>query len=330
VKCGQCSTEQLPGSLRCRVCGHDLAVPVPSVVPAAPAADTAAGPPLAGPWSRYWARTLDLTLWTFLLAVIFGLLVPRWLDTPADMSERVHTQLLGLVFLPAAMLGDALTYAIFGGTPGRRLAGLTVRDSGGRKLSPPIYLRRNLGVYVNGMALGLGLIGLIALIHQYRVVSGGRLTSWDGRCDARVSRVRGGLPRTAVTAVITVLLSVGGFGLGAYMESPEHQLQWMAFVANVFSPTDQDPNLRFERVRAAPGLVLGYDFRVLPEARDTQHMLRSAGQREQLHRRLAESMCADFADLLSQNGRLRFHYADTHEVTLADIEVTRADCAAAL
>ena len=309
MNCQNCGAEVEPGDPACPRCGT-----APTVSP----------PPLARPWPRYWARSLDLTLWTLVCASVLGVCAPQLLGDPAN--GRLQEQLVGLMLLPFAMALDALTYMLFGNTPGKWAAGLRVREVAGEKLEPLRYLARNARIYLNGLALGLGLIAIITLIHQYRRVNSGALTSWDERLDARVQHVRGGILRTSVTAtvVLAVLVATVGFGEYAKRMSPEDNLQWMAAMANRGAPSMLDEHTRLDRVWVAPGLVLQYDYTLLDE--DSQETQETQFDAEVLRKQVAKSVCDDLSFVLDQNARVRFRYADRQGRPLAAVDISKADC----
>jgi len=279
--------------------------------------------PLADPWPRYWARSLDLTLWILLCTAVAGVFVPQLLEATDPANERLHEQLLGLILLPFAMAGDALTYVLFGNTPGKWAVGLQVRDVAGQKLKPLRYLTRNARIYLHGLALGLGIISIITLIHQYQRAKAGNLTSWDERLDSRVQRVRGGIVRTGITATVVLLVLVGSFGLGEYVKhmTPEDNLQWMAALANRGAPSMIDEHIRFDRVSVAPGLLLQKDYTMVDE-----NSQQTAIDTNALRKKLAKSVCDDLLPALDQNARVRFRYADREGEPLAAVDISRADC----
>jgi uncharacterized RDD family membrane protein YckC len=273
---------------------------------------------------------LDLCLWLVVVgvvgAVLAGLFAPGLLDRFAA-GGRVQDQLLTLVVTPFAMALDALTYALFGNTPGKWLAGLRVADADGRKLRPRRYLRRNLGVYVNGLALGLGLIALITLIYNFNKVKSGRLSSWDERTDARVFRTRGGLGRTTLAATAYLLL-IGSFALLALIPepTPEEVLQQTADGANKGTPRMMGEQLRLDRIFLAPGRVLQYDYTLLDadEGADLDALktrMQSGGRSG-----VVNTLCRDFVDLKNYGARVRFRYADRANRTLVTLEASQKDC----
>lgn len=252
---------------------------------------------------------------------MLGAFVPQLLEDAGN--DRLHDQLLGLILLPFAMAGDALTYMLFGNTPGKWATGLRVRDVAGQKLKPLQYLARNARIYVHGLALGLGIFAIVTLMHQHRKVRSGALTSWDEKLDARVRRVRGGIVRTSVTATVVLVVFLGTVGLGEYARhmSPEENLQWIAAIANHGGPSMLDEHLRFDRVSVTPGLVLQYDYTLLdPNSQTTIDT-------DALRRKVSRSVCDDILSGLDPNARVRFRYADRDGKPLAAVDISKADCA---
>ena len=342
MNCGNCGAAAAAGETRCASCGAPLGEAQPSPQPPSEvaaalaastdppqAAGTAPAPPAAGPWPRYWARACDVTLWALVLALVGGVLVglfaPSALDRLAQSAGRLEDQLLALLLLPFAMALDALTYALFGNTPGKWLAGLRVADLEGRKLSLGRYTVRNLGVYVYGLALGLGLIGLFTLIHNFNRVRNGDVTSWDERAQTRTFRVRGGLARTCLAAGAYLLLVLLGVGIAHIPEpTPEETLQYIANSVNKDAPRMLDETTRLDRVFIAPGPVLQYDYTLL--AADEEPDAEVFKQRIREQHDLVKTLCEDLADLKEYGAGLRFRYADRANHTILTLEASQADC----
>jgi len=290
----------------------------------------AAGPPeQAGPWPRYWARSLDVTLWALLLALVGGALVPQLTDIGASLGERASDQILGIIVLPFAMAADALTFALFGNTPGKWLAGLMVRDAAGGRLARWRYLKRNAGVYVNGLALGVGLVALFTLSRQYRRVNSGELTSWDRWQESRVVRVRGGVWRTSLTAGLYLVLLGAGIGAGIYFGNmtPQDKLQLMASSANPDKPTMLDDTTRLDRVYVAPGLVLEFDYTVLGTSEADPAVFAERVEQD-ARADLVKQFCTDLTMVAELGGSVRWRYADDTGRLLHAIDVSKKDCAA--
>ncbi|HUL48270.1 MAG TPA: RDD family protein [Steroidobacteraceae bacterium] len=284
---------------------------------------------LARPWPRYWARSLDVTLWALLLALVGGALVPQLTDIGADLGERASDQILGIIVLPFAMAADALTYALFGNTPGKWLAGLAVRDAAGGRLARWRYLKRNAGVYVNGLALGVGLVALFTLSRQYRRVNSGELTSWDRWQESRVVRVHDGVWRTSLTAGLYLVLLAAGIGVSIYFGNltPEDKLQLLASSASPGKPTMLDDTVRLDRVYVAPGLVLEFDYTVLGTS-DADPAVFAERLDHSARADLVQQFCTDLTMVADMGGRARWRYADDTGRLLHAIEVSKKDCPA--
>jgi len=316
MNCHNCGAELQPTESACAHCG---------------AASTISTLPLAGAWPRFWARSLDVTLWLLLCGAVLEFRAPTLLDAGGSANAHLVEQFLGLMSLPVAMAGDALTYMLFGNTPGKWAAGLRVRDLAGNKLRPLQYLLRNSRVYVHGLALGLWLIAIVTMIEQYRRVRSGALTSWDVRLESRVLHVRGGMLRVSLAASVVLMLAlsvlagllVGTFGLPEWAKpmSPEENLQWMASIANENAPSMLDERIRLDRVSVAPGLVLQFDHTLINE-----NLPETSFDTDLQRKQVVKSVCENLSFALDQHARVRFRYADRDGKPLGAIDVSKADC----
>jgi uncharacterized RDD family membrane protein YckC len=129
----------------------------------------------ARPWVRFWARSLDGLLYSFVVLVVVLPALRPHLTASASLVGwwPVLGIPVGMVCLQAAML------SLFGTTPGKLLLGTSVRTMTGEKLGFGEALSRECGVLVRGQALGLGLFSALALLLSYRRLSRDGTTSWD-------------------------------------------------------------------------------------------------------------------------------------------------------
>lgn len=144
-----------------------------------------AAPGLAGAWRRFLARMLDLLLFylpaKFLLAVTLGLLWPEVIHSPYAMP------MLTFGFLALVLLIEAGVFACFGNSPGKALLGITVTTLDGKHPTAAQYLRRQLGVFHYGFAMGLPVISLMAMAAQGLNLRNGEPTAYDaGKFAVRV------------------------------------------------------------------------------------------------------------------------------------------------
>ncbi|MNW03098.1 RDD family protein [compost metagenome] len=87
------------------------------------------------------------------------------------------------------LLIEVGVYGCCGNTAGKALLGITVTTLEGTPLTAAQYLRRQLGVFCYGFALGLPVISLMAMANQGLCLRNGQTTAYDaGRFLVRVRR----------------------------------------------------------------------------------------------------------------------------------------------
>jgi len=157
---------------------------------------------LAGPWTRCWAKLIDLWL---AVAAVFALW--RWLERALAPLPTIGPFVAGLgahnadlvsyamffVLVAATFLVDALAQWAFGITPGLALVGARLETASHRRLSLLQALGRNLDVWVYGFWICIGWYPM--LINQ-GVLKRGELVRWDARWGTRVFDVSSGPRRT--------------------------------------------------------------------------------------------------------------------------------------
>lgn len=168
---------------------------------------------LATPWRRYWARMLDITIFTMLVAIVFGIVAPSAFMPGGTFGTPGGEHLLGWICLPFAIIIDGVVLGLFGGTPGKAIAGISVRGLRGAKPAVADAIQRNFQMWWYGLGTGFPLISLFTLIISYRKVASGEQTRWELSTGLR-SYARGGIARTFGTAFVFVLLMFGILILG--------------------------------------------------------------------------------------------------------------------
>lgn len=134
----------------------------------------------AGLWWRFFARSFDIWLCqiaaVWLMANVMSRTVPRfdaWLETP--QADAAFT----LFCLPVALILDAVVHTLFGNTPGKALVGIRVTSQFGYPLDFFEYAKRNLGMWVKGLAFGLPIVILFTMWQQAARLKRGERTSYD-------------------------------------------------------------------------------------------------------------------------------------------------------
>ncbi|HEV7137231.1 MAG TPA: RDD family protein [Steroidobacteraceae bacterium] len=306
---------------------------------ALPAGATLAAP--APPWRRYWARSLDVTIGTFLVAVVIGVLRP---GLSAQLGATKHVGwIIVLILLPFALAMDALIHWALGNTPGKAIAGIKVlAEDGRRPLGAAAYLSRNFGVYVFGLGLGLPLVSLIALIVSYRRAAAGAVSIWDRFCSSQVFVLSGSGGRTWATAStyvlgVTTLLALGLYTrhtqaayTAAHIPGPvlQQELTQAADGVNASSPRMVDHITRLDGAGVGPGALFTYEYTLtnMHAARLSAMTMETLRWRLSAHVRQAVCRSTALRPMLSTGTTIRFRYRDKDGQELATVTVSSADC----
>ncbi|RWP23071.1 RDD family protein [Mesorhizobium sp.] len=184
--------------------------PVPPVVATSTSKDVPQlqDVPLAGPWIRFFARCLDIWLATIVVTLSLGVVLTLYFPSAMLALNGTNEQVLGLVLLPLIMILLALFAASFGNTVGKAIFGIKVRNLTDRG-SLVYFLKREMRVWTEGLAIGIPFIALFTQGSQFRKVSAGQPASYDvgrGRVEAR--------PTSAfrkLLGVLTLVALVGGY-----------------------------------------------------------------------------------------------------------------------
>lgn len=310
--------------------------------PQATAAETgAAAHEPATPWRRYWARYLDISISTFLVAVLISAFRPSLLSQLGAAAGEGWIVLL--LLLPFALTMDTLIYWALGNTPGKAIAGIKVLDEAGRRpLSAPAHLGRNFGMYVFGLGLGLPLISLITMILGYRRAAAGELSTWDRSSGSRVYVLSGAELRTWLTAGVYLIGVTALIALGLHAEhnnsrytaartpAPilQQELTQAANSVNARVPRMIDRITRLDGAHAGPGSLFTYEYTLtnMRAAQLSPLTLQTLRWRLSAHVRQAVCRGTALQPMLRTGTTVRFHYRDQDGRDFEMVSVSRADC----
>lgn len=146
------------------------------------------------PWVRYWARVIDIVIFSVCAGILISITFPPILELP----EIAFTLLLLFlyVFVEPIMLSS------WGYTPGKALFRIRLRRSDGSKLPYDIALARSTKVWLRGMGLGAPIVSLFTLISAYRRLKEQGSTSWDEEGRFQISHQTIGDGRVLVAILI--------------------------------------------------------------------------------------------------------------------------------
>jgi uncharacterized RDD family membrane protein YckC len=167
----------------------------------------------AGPWLRFFARSVDIHIGAILLAVVVGLLLPSLFQANAFFTGQLGTMLFGWLLLPFVMVLDAIAYALFGNTLGKWTAGIKVKTIAGEKVSFLTYLKRNFRMYIFGYGTGFPFVSLVTMGSNYSRAEGHDVARWDESAGTRPFVKSISTPRLVVIGAIW--LGLYAWGLAA-------------------------------------------------------------------------------------------------------------------
>jgi uncharacterized RDD family membrane protein YckC len=163
---------------------------------------------IADPWLRFFARFVDIQIWAFLVALTAGLLLPSLFKDQSFLTGRLGSRLFGWLLIPFALALDAVSYSLFGNTPGKWIAGIKVKSLAGDKVSFRTYLKRNFILYWFGLGLDIPLVVLVTLWRNYRHAEGNETVRWDESTGTRAFVRAPSTPRIVAVGAIWLLLYV--------------------------------------------------------------------------------------------------------------------------
>jgi hypothetical protein len=135
----------------------------------------------ARPWPRYWARALDLQIFSFPASLLFVYLLPQVLTVPYYLQ--------GVFITPVALLIEAFVLVIFGWTPGKWLLGISVRTAAGGPVTFAAAVRRYADLFWRGLGCGLPIVTLFTAVTAQGRLEANRNTTWDLLAGLRVTHV---------------------------------------------------------------------------------------------------------------------------------------------
>ncbi|TKW60628.1 MAG: RDD family protein [Blastochloris viridis] len=156
------------------------------------------------PWRRYFAKIIDIILFSCVVGLVMGFVAPEF---SGKLFKNEHVA--GILILPFWLPVEALLMTLWGTTLAKWCMGIRVEGPAGGRLPYFSSLKRSCLAYVYGMALGIPLISLFTLIGSYMDIRKGNKTYWDKTCDTTV--------RYATVRWLPLLLVLGAAGSVFYM-----------------------------------------------------------------------------------------------------------------
>lgn len=159
------------------------------------------------PFRRFFAKTADATVASFLTMLVFYLLGARF---GGDWGSALVLSIISL--LVWAVIEVALL-SRFGTTVGRRLYRLRLTQESGAPLTRDHIVWRTIRVLVFGLGFGLPVITLIAQLAAYLQLNASGRTSWDRKGGLRVEARPMTVPRWLLALAATFAIMVAAVGI---------------------------------------------------------------------------------------------------------------------
>lgn len=127
------------------------------------------------PWRRFFARGLDLTLYSTLWSLFIFYAFDVNLISRAP-SLRLVDELMAMLMM---LLIEPFLLHQFRTTPGKAVFGLSLESLDGQKLTIAEGFKRTWGVILKGMALGIPLVNILTHLISYQRCRQGEPQPWD-------------------------------------------------------------------------------------------------------------------------------------------------------
>ncbi|WP_210257154.1 RDD family protein [Devosia sp. MC1541] len=183
---------------------------------------------LAGPWTRYFARTFDMSLIGTVIATGITLALPS-ISIPLSLQwYMADSRAVFFLMLPLIMIINGLIISIFGNSLGKALFGIKALPvSGAPKFSVGDTVVRELTVWGKGLCLGIPILCLFTMVPAFRKVRDKLPTDYDlGR--ATVRSFSNNTFRRVVGMLVTIALLCGIYALNAVEKLDQQRLQTTA------------------------------------------------------------------------------------------------------
>ena len=235
---------------------HDEDDDEPTLEPAA----GSAGPRLAGPWERYFARSIDLTI--ILSVLLTGLyLVLPWISLRLALDlYNAQPAAVTLVLLPLALFINAGIITLCGNSLGKAIFAIRAEPIDGRqRFGFGGTLKREFTVWLRGLALGIPVLNLFTMVPAYRAVGSGKPAPYDiGR--AAVRSYSNSQLRSTLGILLGMLLYLGIFALNGVERAEQRALAQPSSWTNPITGASVaiPPGWTYEEIPTANGPVHGF------------------------------------------------------------------------
>ena len=171
------------------------------------------------PWRRFFARFVDVSFFSIVLAFVVGALFPESVEGFVKMFENpiIASFIVYLAWMPV----EAVFLSSLGTTPAKWLFGIRVISNRG-KLPFDDAAKRTILVWIKGLGFGLPLVSLLTMLYAYRRLTKTGTTLWDTSAGTVVIHNDWGARRT-ILCILSVLLIFSVSVMGTTLLKEKHQ-----------------------------------------------------------------------------------------------------------
>ena len=171
------------------------------------------------PWQRFFARALDLNLYSAVFNVLWLVLLR---DQTVILSAGILSWILGLLLLMFTLAVEPVWLHYWGWTPGKWVFGLKLRDGHGQKLTLSQGFQRGRAILWEGYGLNLPIYNLWRFWKCRALGLEGRDCPWDGENGYRYTKEERRFHGLIYVGALVVCFAAVITGI-LYTQTPLHQ-----------------------------------------------------------------------------------------------------------
>lgn len=158
---------------------------------------------LCSPWRRYFARILDLNLYTILVESFLSCISGVNLYLASGVWMDLALTILAAVLM---LIAEPLLLFLTGTTPGKWILGLRLEKKNGERISYGEALGRTWEVTVWGLGFGIPLYSLYCMVKSCQTARRGEALPWEGKWEIELVLKDRKIYRSIVYVAAGVLL----------------------------------------------------------------------------------------------------------------------------
>lgn len=154
------------------------------------------------PWSRRFARSIDLGLWNLLLRELIHLLAG---DTYEEISIFARGYAIYAVGYILWIFIEAFALSRYGYTFGKWLLNVHVRNDDGTNPSFTTAIKRGFFIWFIGEGISISFLGFVTNIISFFYLSNKETTVWDKKLNLQVKHTPIGWVRILIAAIVILV-----------------------------------------------------------------------------------------------------------------------------